>query len=236
MNTTTMISNTFSADAAVVIYAGCSVALCVLIYKAKDFARFDWRAEAMNRRLGAGRIYQVDPNSGDAARNAAVAATNVTDSMTPANGASLLVLAFFLFGAFAGSVAIPAALGMMSSITTLNLLGLMTAGLAWGLGLGRLTMSLTIWIIKLAVWSALIVAALYAVNFAGSFLNNGNDLFWDAAASQVNAVKDTLYNYDRAPAGSWFFNYEQHRKHNLCAVYEGIRTKGDIRAVRSECN
>jgi len=50
-----MISNTFSADTAVAIYAGCSVALCVLIYKAKDFARFDWHAEGMNTRLGSGK-------------------------------------------------------------------------------------------------------------------------------------------------------------------------------------
>lgn len=236
MNTTAMISNTFSADTAVAIYAGCSVAVSVLIYKARDFARFNWHAADMNRRLGSGKTYQVDPNSGDPARNAAIAATNMTSSMTPANGASLLVLAFFLFGAFAGSVAVPAALGMMSSITTLNLLGLMVAGMAWGLGLGRLTMSLTIWIFKLAVWSALIIAALYAINFGGSFLNNGNDIFWDAAASQVMTAGDALYNYDRAPSGSWFFTYEQHRKHNLCAVYEGIRTKGNIRAIRNECN
>lgn len=231
-----MISNTFSSDTAVAIYAGCSVVLCVLIYKARDFARFEWNAADMNKRLGSGKICQVDVNSNDPARNAAVAATNLTSSMTPADGASLLVLAFFLAGAFAGSVAVPAALGMMSSITTLNLLGLMVAGLAWGLGLGRLTMTLTIWTFKLVVWSVLIIAAMYAVNFAGSFLNDGNDLFWDAAISQVKTAKDALYNYDRAPSGSWFFNYEQHRKHNLCAVYEGIRTKGNIQAIRNECN
>ena len=230
-----MISNTFSADTAVAIYAGCSVALCVLIYKAKDFARFDWHAEGMNTRLGSGKYYQVDPNNGDVARNAAIAVTNVTSSMTPANDASLLVLAFFLFGAFAGSVAVPAALGMMSSITTLNLLGLMVAGMAWGLGLGRLTMTLTMWTFKLVVWSVLIIAVMYAVNFACSFLNDGNDLFWDAAASKVKAAKDALYNYDRAPAGSWFFKYEQDRKKNLCALYEGIRTKGNIQAIRDKC-
>lgn len=79
-----MISNTFSADTAVAIYAGCSVVLCVLIYKARDFARFEWNAADMNKRLGSGKIYQVDVNSNDPARNAAVAATNLTSSMTPA--------------------------------------------------------------------------------------------------------------------------------------------------------
>ena len=166
-----MITNTFSAESSIIIYALAPVVLCVLAYNVKGISRFDWHSEKMNEVVGSGVIRQVDINSGDPARNAAVAATNVTNSMSAANGASLFVLAFFLFGLFVGSVAIPAALGMMSTITTLNLLALIVAGMAWGLCLGRLTMSLTMLAFKLAVWGALGIALLFMINFAFSFLN-----------------------------------------------------------------
>ncbi|MDP2442488.1 hypothetical protein [Rhodoferax sp.] len=230
-----MITNTFSAESSIIIYAVTSVVLCVVAYMVKGISRFDWHSEKMNEVVGSGVIRQVDINSGDPARNAAVAASNVTNSMSAANGASLFVLAYFLFGLFAGSVAIPAALGMMSTITSLNLLALMVAGMAWGLCLGRLTMSLTKLLFKLAVWGALVIAMLFVINFAFSFLNNGKDLFWNSTVEKVVSVKDSLYNYDRAPAGSWFFKYEMHRKRNLCALYKSISTKGDIEATRDWC-
>jgi len=66
-------------------------------------------------------------------------------------------------------------------------------------------------------------------------LNNGKDLFWNSAMDKAVTVKDTLYNYDMAPAGSWFFKYEMHRKRNLCALYKSISTKGDIEATRDWC-
>lgn len=231
-----MTSTNFSADTSVLIYTAISVFLCVLVYKAASWLRFDWNAKGMNNVMGSGRIHQVDSNGEDPARNAAVSIGNVTNSMTPAHGASLLVLVFFLFGAFMGTVAIPAALGMMSEITTLNILALMVAGVAWGMTLGRLTVSFTVVLIQIAVVGVVLVVLLYAVNFAFTFLNGGRDFFWDRTMSQVDEVTKTLRNYDHQPKGTWFHEYEKHRQRNLCAVYEGIATKGNIEATLKECD
>lgn len=231
-----MTSTNFSIDTSVLIYTVISALLCVVIYKARSFSRFDWHSEKLNEVVGSGKIYQVDGNGEDPARNAAISASNVTNSMSPANGAALLVLAFFLFGSFMGAVAIPAALGMMTAITTLNLLALIVAGLTWGIGLGRLTMSLTKFAFQFVVLAALLLALLYVVNFVFSFLNGGKDLFWDRAASKVSEVTKTVRNYDREPKGTWFYEYEKRRKLNLCALYEAIATKGNIEATLRECD
>ena len=220
----------------VLAYALASVLLCLVIYKARWFARFDWHAPHMNKVAGTGVIHQVDINSGDTARNAAVAALNVTNNLSPANGAALFVLGFFLAGCFMGGVAFPAALGLVPSITTLNLASLLIAGLAWGFSLGRLTRSLVALVIKAVLGLALIAVLLFAGNFVLSFLAGGKDVFWNGTVAAVTGITDSVYNYDRAPQGSWFYRYENRRKFNLCALYEGIRTKGDIQQVRAQCD
>lgn len=227
--------NGFSPEPMALAYATASVFLCILVYKAKSLLSYAWNAPGMNRPVGDGRIRQLDPDDGPA-RGAAEAAGNVMNNMTPGGAASLMVLAFFIFGAFFGAAALPATLGVMGSVTTINLLLLFVGGIAWALILGRLTATLLNLAIGLAVLGLIIGVLLFALNFVVTFARGGNDFFMDSAMIKLRETQTSLTGYTRGDKSTWYGAYEDRVVFNACAVFAGLKSYGDISHVRSECD
>lgn len=227
--------NSLFPEPIAIAYAIASVFLCILVYKAKSLLSYAWDAPSMNRPVGSGEIRQVDLDDGPA-RGAAVTAGNVMNSITPGGAASLMVLAFFIFGAFVGVAALPAVLGVMGSVTTVNLLLLFVGGIAWGLLLGRLTATLLSLALGLAMLGLIIGVLLFALNFVVTFARGGNDFFRDIAASKLGGYQASLTGYTRDEKIIWFAAYKKRVSFNVCSVVAGLKSYGDISQVRAECD
>jgi len=227
--------NGFSPEPMAIAYATASVFLCILVYKAKSLLSYAWDAPGMNEPVGSGRIRQVDPDDGPA-RGAAVAAGNVMNSMTPGGGASLMVLVFFIFGAFVGAAALPAAFGIMGTVTTVNLLLLLVGGIAWALMLGRLTATLVSLAFSLVILGLVVGVLLFALNFVVTFARGGNDFFMDSAMNKFRETQTALNAYTRGDNSTWYGAYEYRVGFNVCSVFAGLKSYGNIDRVRSECD
>ena len=158
------------------------------------------------------------------------------NNMTPAGGASLMVLAFFIFGAFVGAAALPAAFGVMGSVTTINLFLLLVGGIAWALLLGRLTATLISLAFSLAILGLVIGVLLFALNFVVTFARGGNDFFMDSAMKKLRETQTSLTGYTRGDKSSWYGAYQERVSFNVCSVFAGLKSYGDISQVRSECD